>query len=71
VEASARADPAAGLEPRLASRLRAVAGGRDTLAALAGAPDQAQATLAALTELELAGRLRRVAGGRYVVVPPW
>jgi hypothetical protein len=51
--------------------LRAVAGGRDTLAALAGAPDQAQATLAALTELELAGRLRRVAGGRYVVVPPW
>ena len=44
----ARADPAAGLEPRLASLLRAVGGGRDTLAALAGAPDQAQRTLAAL-----------------------
>jgi DNA processing protein len=65
------ADPAAGLEPRLASLVRAVGGGRDTLAALAGAPDQAQATLAALTELELLGRLRRVPGGRYVVVPSW
>jgi DNA processing protein len=62
-------DPAAGLEPRLASLLRSVADGRDTLAALAGTPDQAQATLAALTELELLGRLRRVTGGRYVVVP--
>src|SRR3954462_595752 len=71
VESSAVPDPAAGLEPRLASLLRAVAGGRDTPAALAGAPDQAQSTLAALTELELAGRLRRVAGGRYVVVAPW
>jgi DNA processing protein len=65
------ADPAAGLEPRLASLLRSVADGRDTLAALAGTPDQAQATLAALTELELLGRLRRVAGGRYIVVPRW
>jgi DNA processing protein len=65
------ADPTAGLEPRLASLLRAVGGGRDTLAALAGSPDQAQSTLAALTELELLGRLRRVPGGRYVVVPPW
>ena len=64
-------DPAAGLEPRLASLLRAVAGGRDTLAALAGAPDQAQSTHAALTELELLGHLRRVPGGRYVVVPRW
>jgi DNA processing protein len=64
-------DPGAGLEPRLASIMRAVGGGRDTLAALAGAPDQAQGTLAALTELELQGRLRRVAGGRYVVVPRW
>jgi len=64
-------DVGAGLEPRLGSLLRAVAGGRDTLAALSGAPDQAQATLAALTELELLGRLRRVAGGRYVVVPRW
>jgi DNA processing protein len=61
VEPPDAADPAAGLEPRLASLLRA----------LAGAPDQAQSTLAALTELELAGRLRRVPGGRYVAVPPW
>ena len=44
---------------------------RDTLAALAGTPDQAQTTLAALTELELHGRLRRAPGGRYVVVPDW
>jgi DNA processing protein len=65
------ADPGAGLEPRLASLLRAVAGGRDTVAALAGAPDQAQSTLSALTELELLGRLRRAPGGRYVVVPRW
>jgi len=64
-------DPGAGLSPRLASLVRAVAGGRDTLAVLAGTPDQAQATLAALTELELAGRLRRAPGGRYVVVPDW
>jgi len=71
VDHVARADPAAGLEPRLASLLRAVGGGRDTLAALAGAPDQAQRTLAALTELELLGHLRRVPGGRYVVVPRW
>jgi DNA processing protein len=63
------ADPAAGLDPRLASLMRAVSGGRDTLNALAGAPDQADATLAALTELELLGRLRRAAGGRYVVIP--
>jgi len=65
------ADPGAGLPPRLASLIRAIGGGRDTLAALAGTPDQAQATLAALTELELEGRLRRVTGGRYVVVPRW
>jgi DNA processing protein len=65
------ADPGAGLPPRLASLMRAVAGGRDTLAALAGTPDQAQATLASLTELELDGRLRRAPGGRYVVVPHW
>jgi DNA processing protein len=64
-------DPGAGLPPRLASLMRAVAGGRNTLAALAGTPDQAQATLAALTELELHGRLRRAPGGRYVVVPDW
>jgi DNA processing protein len=61
----------AGLDARLASLLRAVGSGRDTLAALAGSPDQAQGTLAALTELELLGLLRRVPGGRYVVVPRW
>jgi DNA processing protein len=64
-------DLGAGLDPRLASLLRAVADGRDTLGALSGAPDQANGTLAALTELELLGCLRRVAGGRYVVVPRW
>jgi DNA processing protein len=72
IEAPAAAsapDPDDGLSPRLRSLLRAVSDGRDTLAALAGAPDQAQGTLAALTELELGGRLRRVPGGRYVVVP--
>jgi DNA processing protein len=70
VEAAAAltADPGARLEPRLSSVLRAVGDGRDTLASLAGAPDQAQPMLAALTELELLGLLRRVAGGRYVVV---
>jgi DNA processing protein len=71
VDEGAALDPAAGLEPRLASLLRAVGDGRDTLAALAGAPDQAQSTLGALTELELLGHLRRVPGGRYVVVPRW
>jgi DNA processing protein len=70
VEATAAltADPGAGLEPRLSSVLRAVGEGRDTLASLAGAPDQAQPMLAALTELELLGLLHRVPGGRYVVV---
>ncbi len=66
-EATAAA-PTPALEPRLASILRAVGDGRDTLAALAGTPDQAQATLRALTELELGGHLRRVPGGRYVVL---
>jgi DNA processing protein len=61
----------AGLEPRLASLLRAVGGGARHARGAGRAPDQAQATLAALTELELLGRLRRVAGGRYVVVPRW
>jgi DNA processing protein len=62
-------EPTPALEPRLASILRAVGDGRDTLAALTGTPDQAQATLEALTELELGGHLRRVPGGRYVVLP--
>jgi DNA processing protein len=58
------------LEPRLRALLGAVADGRDTLAALAGAPAEVAPMLAALTELELLGHLRRVAGGRYVVIPP-
>jgi DNA processing protein len=57
------------LEPRLESLLSSVADGRDTVAALAGTPDQAQPTLAALAELELRGLLRRLPGGRYVAVP--
>jgi len=61
-------EPTAGLDARLGSLLRSVAEGRDTLAALAGAPDQVEATLTALTELELLGILRRAPGGRYVVV---
>ena len=61
----------AALEPRLRSILAAVADGRDTVAALAGAPDQARPVLSALTELELLGRLRRGPGGRYLIVSPW
>jgi DNA processing protein len=57
------------LDPRLRTLLGEVADGRDTLAALAGAPAEVAPTLAALTELELLGHLRRAAGGRYVVIP--
>jgi DNA processing protein len=57
---------AAGLEPRLADLLDAVEAGRDTVAALAGHPAEADAIVAGLTELELLGLLRRAAGGRYV-----
>jgi DNA processing protein len=58
------------LHPRLRDVLRAVADGRDTLAALTRTPGDVGPTLAALTELELLGHVRRVAGGRYVVIPP-
>jgi DNA processing protein len=58
------------LHARLRELLRAVADGRDTLAALTRTPSDVGPTLAALTELELLGHLRRVAGGRYVVIPP-
>jgi DNA processing protein len=58
------------LHPPLRELLRAVADGRDTLAALTQTPGDVGPTLAALTELELLGHLRRVAGGRYVVIPP-
>jgi hypothetical protein len=43
-----------------------VRAGRDTVAALAGTPQEAGSVLAALAELELRGLVRRVAGGRYL-----
>jgi DNA processing protein len=61
--------PMLDVEPRLRELLRAVADGRDTLAALTGARADVAPTLAALTELELLGHLRRAPGGRYVVIP--
>jgi DNA processing protein len=57
---------AAELEAPLRTLLRAVADGRDTVAALAATPAEAQAALAGLAELELLGFLRRGVGGRYV-----
>lgn len=57
------------LEPRLAAVLEAIAEGRDTVAALAGASvDAATQAMLALTELELRGLVRRVPGGRYGLV---
>jgi DNA processing protein len=56
------------LAPELAAVLEAVAGGSDTLAALAGTPGEADAALLALAELEGQGLVRRAGGGRYVVV---
>jgi DNA processing protein len=62
-----RAD-AIDLEPHLAELLDAVAEGRDTVAALAGASaDAAQQAFIGLTELELRGLVRREVGGRYAV----
>ena len=58
------------LEPPLRALLDAVAHGRDTVAALAGASgDRADAALVGLTELELRGLVRREPGGHYAVVP--
>jgi DNA processing protein len=58
------------LEPPLRALLDAVAHGKDTIAALAGAsPDHADAALVGLTELELRGLVRREPGGRYAVIP--
>jgi DNA processing protein len=56
------------LEPALAALLDAVAGGRDTVGALARTPAQADAALLGLAELEGRGLVRRGGGGRYVVV---
>jgi DNA processing protein len=59
----------AGLEPRLAALLEAIASGRDTIAELAeGSADRAAAVQVAVTELELRGLVRREAGGRLGVV---
>ncbi|MFL5821597.1 MAG: DNA-processing protein DprA [Solirubrobacteraceae bacterium] len=66
--ASAPPDPRAGLEPGLRRVLDEVAGGRDTVGALAGTPAEAEAALVALSELELLGHVRRAPGGRYVPV---
>ena len=56
------------LTPALAALLDAVAGGSDTLAALARTPAEADAAILGLAELEAQGLLRRSGGGRYVVV---
>jgi DNA processing protein len=61
--------PGASLDPHQARLLEAVAGGRDTVAALAGAsPERAEQAMIGLTELELRGLVRREPGGRYGVV---
>jgi DNA processing protein len=57
------------LEPHLAELLEAIAGGRDSVAALAdGSGDRATAAMVGLTELELRGLVARRPGGRYGVV---
>ncbi|CAA9484492.1 MAG: Rossmann fold nucleotide-binding protein Smf possibly involved in DNA uptake [uncultured Solirubrobacteraceae bacterium] len=58
----------AALAPGLAVLLDAVAAGRDTVAALALTPAEADAALLGLSELEGHGLVRRSGGGRYVVV---
>ncbi|MDX6689373.1 MAG: processing protein [Solirubrobacteraceae bacterium] len=57
---------AAQLDAPLRTLLCEVCDGRDTVAALATTPAQAQAAMAGLAELELLGFLRRGPGGRYV-----
>ena len=51
-----------------AALLDAVAGGRDTVAALAETPADAAVVLTGLADLECSGLLRRAGGGRWVVV---
>lgn len=58
-------DRAAALEPDLRALLERVAGGCDTVAALAGADNTADTMLAGLAQLELRGLVRRGPGGRY------
>jgi DNA processing protein len=55
----------AGLDADLRALLDRVAGGSDTVAALARNGDQVDAVLAGLAQLELRGLLRRGSGGRY------
>jgi DNA processing protein len=62
------ADPVDRLAPALRRVLDDVAGGRDTVGALAHSPSEAEAALVALSELELLGHVRRAPGGRYVAV---
>lgn len=62
----APATATAGLDPALATLLDAVASGRDSLAALAVTPAEADAALAGLAELEGLGLVTRVAGGRFL-----
>lgn len=59
---------ASGLPDGLAELLDAVAGGTDTVAALARTPAEAEAAFLGLAELEGRGLVRRAGGGRYVVV---
>ena len=59
----------ASLDPGLAVLLDAVAGGSDTLAALARTPAEADAALLGLAELEGLRLVRRAGGGRYIAVP--
>ena len=63
---SAPADRRERLDPALRRVLDEVAGGRDTVDALARSPSEAEAALVALSELELLGLVRRAAGARYV-----
>jgi DNA processing protein len=63
---SAPTDRRERLEPALRRVLDEVAGGRDTVDALARSPSQAETALVALSELELLGLVRRAPGGRYV-----
>lgn len=66
VGARSVSEGAALVEPRLRAVLDAVAGGRDTLGALAAAGARTDEAMVALAELELLGHVRRTAGGRYV-----
>lgn len=62
-------DPRPPLAPELSTLLASIAGGEDTLGALARAGALGERGLAALAALELDGYVRRGAGGRYLVIP--